>query len=216
MLRWLAVGGAVVIVVAAVVVISLSSGGSSNKLYVKHVPTPSTSTSTLGPEGIVLEQGTPLASAAGAASGQTVDGIQCDASEQVAYHIHAHLAVFVDGQLRPIPLGIGIVKPIVQQNFAGASRCYYWLHVHTGDGVIHIESPTQKTYTLGNFFNIWQQPLSATQVASASGAVSAYVDGKPFAGDPASIPLTSHAAIQLDVGSPAVAPQPVDWSHSQL
>lgn len=220
--RWLAVGGAIVVVIAAVVVIGLTSGGSSKP---KATPTPSTSssghsTATLGPEAIPIEQGPVLASAAGAASGQTVDGIKCEASEQVAYHIHAHLAVFVDGQLRPIPIGIGIVQPEIQQTsdggFAGASNCYYWLHVHAQDGVIHIESPTQRTYTLGNFFHIWQQPLSATQVASASGAVTAYVDGKQYSGDPTSVPLTPHATIQLDVGSPSVAPQPIDWSKSTL
>ncbi len=43
--------------------------------------------------------------------------------------------------------------------------CLYPLHVHDGEpNIIHIESPIQKTYTLGNFFDIWGQPLSATQV----------------------------------------------------
>jgi hypothetical protein len=82
--------------------------------------------------------------------------------------------------------------------------------------VIHIESPSEKTYTLGNFFNIWQQPLSATQVASAGGPVTAYVNGKLFTGDPATIPLPAHAAIQLDVGSPSDAPVAVNWSASSL
>jgi hypothetical protein len=30
--------------------------------------------------------------------------------------------------------------------FTSASRCYYWQHVHAGDGIIHIESPPQGTY----------------------------------------------------------------------
>ena len=42
-----------------------------------------------------------LASASTAADGQTVDGIECQSNEQVAYHIHTHLTVYVNGALRP-------------------------------------------------------------------------------------------------------------------
>ena len=47
---------------------------------------------------------------------------------------------------------------------AAGGQCIYWLHTHAPDGVIHIESPTQRIYTLGNFFDEWRQPLSANQV----------------------------------------------------
>src|SRR2546421_3944798 len=137
-----------------------------------------------------------LASTQAQANGQPVDGIACQTGEQVAYHIHAHVAVYSNGALRAVPKGVGIT-----------SGCLYWLHTHTQDGVIHIESPAQKTYTLGNFFDIWQQPLSSTQVSTAQGNVTAYVNGKQYKGDPRSIPLTAHAVIQLDVGSPNVAPK---------
>jgi hypothetical protein len=161
-----------------------------------------------------------LAPASTAAGGQTVDGIKCESAEQVAYHIHAHLAVFDNGKLRPIPLGIGIVKPVVQQTptggFAQASHCYYWLHTHVQDGVIHIESPTKTIYTLGQFFDEWKQPLTNSQVATAAGKVTAYVNGKPYTGALRSIPLTAHAIIQLDIGTPTVAPQTVDWARSSL
>ncbi|MEY9946887.1 hypothetical protein [Kitasatospora sp. GAS1066B] len=100
--------------------------------------------------------------------------------------------------------------------FVQASNCYYWLHTHASDGIIHIESPTQTRYTLGQFFDIWQQPLSATQVGPAVGPVTAYVNGEPATGNPRDIVLQPHEDIQLDVGTPATAPQPVDWSRSQL
>ncbi len=112
------------------------------------------------------------------------------------------------------------MKPVVQQTTAGgfaqASHCYYWLHTHVQDGIIHIESPTKAVYTLGQFFDIWRQPLSATQVGPVKGKVTAYLNGKQFTGDPRSIQLTPHAVIQLNVGSPAVAPLTVNWSKSQL
>lgn len=144
------------------------------------------------------------------AVGKTVDGIKCETQEQVRYHIHAHLAVFVNGRPGQIPEGIGIAPPREEQAsaegpFVIAGSCFYWLHSHTNDGVIHIESPDSRTYTLGDYFDIWNQPLSATGVGQATGPVTAYVDGKPYTGDPRAIRLTLHAVIQLDVGT-KVAP----------
>jgi hypothetical protein len=150
-----------------------------------------------------------------AASGQAVDGIQCQTSEQVAYHIHAHLAIYASGQPQTVPLGIGIPNPQVDNSsgepFVVGGSCFYWLHSHATDGVIHIESPDQRTYTLGNWFDIWGQPLSATQVGSNKGAVTAYVNGQRYTGDPRNIPLTAHAVIQLDVGQD-VAPRPYTFA----
>jgi hypothetical protein len=154
-----------------------------------------------------------LADTSGMAQGQPVDGISCQTSEQIVYHIHAHLAVYTNGKARTIPEGIGIVPPtqVVQTSagpFVVAGTCFYWLHSHTADGIVHIESPSQRVYALGNYFDIWNQPLSATQVGPVHGTVTAYVDGQPFTGDPRSIPLNPHTLIQLDVGSASPGPQP--------
>ena len=177
-------------------------------------------TAPMGPEGMPIETGALVAPASTSATGPTVDGIQCNASEQVAYHVHTHLSVYVNGRLRPVPAGVGIVEPVADQTVAGAfdeaSRCYYWLHVHAQDGVIHIESPTSSTYTLGQFFAIWGQPLTDHQVGPATGTVTVFVDGARYVGDPRAITLGSHRAIQLDVGSPAPPAKAVDWSRSTL
>ena len=177
-------------------------------------------TGPMGPEGIVLEEGQLLAPASTAATGQAVDGIQCDASEQVVYHIHTRLTVYVNGALRPIPAGIGIVAPVAEQStngqFYSASRCYYWLHVHAQDGIIHVESPTTVNYTLGQFFAIWNQPLTSDQVGPAKGTLTVFVNGVRYTGNPATIPLQSHGDVQIDVGTPVVAAQRIDWSQSQL
>jgi hypothetical protein len=124
------------------------------------------------------------------------------------------LAIFVNGAPRVIPLGIGIPGAVVENTasggFVGSGTCFYWLHAHTADGIIHIESPVARTYTLGNYFDIWGQPLSATQVGPAQGAVTAYLNGQRFSGDPRSIPLTAHALVQLDVGTD-VTPKPFSF-----
>jgi hypothetical protein len=173
-----------------------------------------------GPEAVPLQKGTVLAPASTAATGQTVDGIQCNASEQVAFHVHTHLSVYVNGQLRPIPAGIGIVAPAAQSTpegpFYAATQCYYWLHVHAQDGVIHIESPPGHTYTLGEFFDLWRQPLSANQVGPATGKLTTYVGGRLYRGNPRNIRLGSHLDIQIDVGTPVVSPRTVNWAVTSL
>ena len=40
----------------------------------------------------------------------------------------------------------------------------------------------------------------------------AYVNGKRFTGNPRDVRLDPHAVIQLNVGAPAVTPQPFSWS----
>jgi hypothetical protein len=141
-------------------------------------------------------------------TGAMVDGIGCQASEQVAYHIHEHLAIYVSGSRQVVPAGIGIPPPQqVVNGFVEGGKCLYWLHTHDTTGVIHVESPVQRVYTLGQFFDIWGRPLSGTQVGHATGKVTVFLDGKRFAGNPRSIKLTPHAVIQLDVGK-VVPPQP--------
>jgi hypothetical protein len=145
-----------------------------------------------------------------------VDGISCSSTEQLVFHIHVHLAVYVTGALELLPPGVGIGPPLQFQqtsagSFVGGGSCFSWLHTHDSSGIIHIESPIQRVYTLGNFFDIWGQPLSATQVGPAMGAVTATVNGTPFTGSPRDIPLNAHNVIQLDVGSTTPAPQPYSF-----
>jgi len=147
-----------------------------------------------------------------AATGAMVDGIRCQASEQVAYHIHAHLAIYVSGSRQVVPAGIGIPgSQQVVNGFVEGGKCLYWLHTHDTTGIIHVESPAERVYTLGQFFDIWGRPLSGTQVGGATGHVTVFVNGKRFAGDPRAIKLTPHAVIQLDVGK-VVLPQPFTFA----
>jgi len=160
----------------------------------------------------------PLAAAGSLQPGQSVDGVSCKPIEQLAFHIHAHLAVFVDGSPRQIPYGIGIAPPVQTENtprgrFAAGGACFSWLHTHAADGIIHIESPTERAYTLGNFFDVWGRELGPNVVASALGHVTAFVNGRPYKGDPRSIPLFRHAEIQLDVGRPLVAPESIRFAN---
>jgi hypothetical protein len=139
-------------------------------------------------------------------NGQPVDGIQGLSQEMLAVHIHAHLSLFYRGEQIAVPLGIGIVKPLrIVNGFAGGAALY-WLHTHDATGIIHVESPDARPYTLGQFFDIWGRTLAKDDVAGMQGPVHAFVDGRPYAGDLRSIVLKAHEQITIEIGEPVVAP----------
>lgn len=207
---FLALGAVVVVGLGLGLGLGLSSGG------------PATAA---GPEGVAIEQVPDLAPAGTTAAGAPVDGITCrtSAQEVVKYHIHVHLAIYVDGREERVPAGVGIPAPNFREHLAGGlfvdtsyNSCLYWLHVHSNDGVVHVESPTVHTFTLGQFFDIWRQPLGPAQVGPARGPVVAFENGRRFAGNPRDIPLLRHAVIQLDVGRPVVVFRPVHFAVTEL
>jgi hypothetical protein len=179
----------------------------------------SASQPAIGFEGVPLETGPALAPASTTGTGK-VDGISCGATEQLVYHIHAHLAVFKNGQAYTLPAGVGIPGSQAQETnqgpIASGGSCIYWLHTHTTDGVIHIESPSKAIYTLGNFFDEWHQPLTGSQVAGLTGKVTAFVNGKPWKKSPRDIPLLPHEDIQLEIGEPTPPIVTINWSQTQL
>jgi hypothetical protein len=142
-----------------------------------------------------------LAPAGAATSAGPVDGIECEPLEQLVFHIHAHIQVYVNGEQRLIPPSIGFGSH-------DGSFCISWLHTHDTSGVVHIESPVQRVYTLGDFFDVWGVTLTSGQVASETGTITAYLNGELVTTDIRLIPLESHNLVQLDVGSPVVSPQP--------
>ncbi|HVA75915.1 MAG TPA: hypothetical protein VNF71_15260 [Acidimicrobiales bacterium] len=219
--------GLVLAIVAVVVIVLVTSGGSGSTPNSKQ-PAVNFSANgvkvygTLGPEGVPLEVGQPLAAANTGLTGATIDGVQCNTSEQLVYHHHVHIAIFINGQPRSLPLGIGMVPPAQVSKtskgyFAdGSASCLYWIHVHAQDGIVHIESPEVRTYLLAQIFGIWRQPLSATQIGPYTGHVTATVNGQPWEGDPTEIPLDEHAQIVLNLNGPAVNPPPISWQGTSL
>jgi hypothetical protein len=230
------VGALVVVAVVIVVVVAVIGGGSSKvpsqfknpKVALEPIPASMKASwvqppaGTPGPETIPVPSGPKVASLLNAASGQTVDGVQCQAGERTEVHVHTHLTIFVNGQARVIPYGIGIpgaqAVQTAQGPFVETGTCFYWLHVHAYDGIIHIESPTTNAnYTLGQFFDEWGIPLSSTQVGPATGKVTVFFTAPGektglYTGDPRNLPLGDHYQIQLNVGSPIVAPvQVTNW-----
>ena len=174
----------------------------------------------MGPERVPIPVAPALAGTSAATTGQPIDGLSCQTTEQTVLHIHTHLTIFVNGQPRQAPAGIGIPGAMAQQTSAGAfidsGSCFYWLHTHAADGIIHIESPVHRPFPLGDFFDEWGQPLSARQAGPARGLVTAIVNGQVWRGNPRQVPLGSHENLQLEVGTPRVAPETINWSITGL
>jgi hypothetical protein len=212
----------VVIGLVVGLVLALSGGGAkaASPLHLKPLSSlgslePAPAAGPQGPEQVPVPSAAALASTATAVTGQAKDGISCQSSEQTLFHIHAHLTVFVNGSARQVPAAIGIpgAQPTAtpQGPFIETGTCFYWLHTHAADGIIHIESPVQRTYTLGNFFDIWGQPLGTDRVGPATGHVVTIYNGQVYLGNPRDIPLTAHAQIQLQVDTPLVAQEKITF-----
>jgi len=152
--------------------------------------------------------------------GSTGD-IPCDRLEQTQVHYHAALQIFDNGTPHPIPGGIGITGGET------APTCFYWLHVHSANtNVIHIESPASRTFTLGDFFKVWDawstnkggphEVLNSTTVTTTpvetGQQVFVYVDLKDgkgpklWDGDPNSIELKAHEVITVEIAGSATPP----------
>ncbi|HLJ68825.1 MAG TPA: hypothetical protein VKX16_15830 [Chloroflexota bacterium] len=142
------------------------------------------------------------------ATSKPVDGIPCDLSEQVTYHVHAHLTIVLAGSRKLVypPAGVGIHPEHL---------CLYWLHTHDATGVIHIEAGHRISPTLGQFFDIWGQPLSRTTVGrytAASGAERVYLGQALYHGNPREIVLRNHTQITIELGPPYMKPPYFDFS----
>lgn len=133
-----------------------------------------------------------------------ISGIECNRSEQLNYHIHSGLDVFVNGVQQQVPSNIGILS---------SPSCLYWLHTHSANGIIHIEAPETREFMLGQFIDIWEQTLTNSTAFFDSVSdmpVTAYVDGQRFEGDYRTIPLESLREIVLAYDTP---PEDIPAEH---
>ena len=155
--------------------------------------------------GIMCIIATPLVSISSLASPSsssslTIDGVQCDKQEYSDIHIHTHLDIFINGKEFIVPSDIGFVP----------NNCLYWMHTHDDTGVIHIESPENRTFTLGQFFHIWGETFSNNQIFdnivgnndNSSNTLNVYVNGKKMVSetDYGQIPLNEHDEIAIVYG----------------
>jgi len=147
-------------------------------------------------------------------TGATPTGaIPCDQLEHTQVHFHTLLRILNQGNAVAIPTDVG-----------RTASCLYWLHMHTGEaGIIHVEAPGDRIFTLGDFFQVWgawarkPQPLDSTHVSSftqtGSQRLLVYVERDDglgpvaSAGDPKAIVLRPREIITLEIAPPTVSPK---------
>ena len=78
------------------------------------------------------------------ASGNNNFPFACSGQQSLFMHIHPWLRIMINNHNITIPADIGVT-----------SSCDQPVHTHDSSGIIHIESPTNTNFTLGDFFRIW-------------------------------------------------------------
>jgi hypothetical protein len=116
-------------------------------------------------------------------------------------HTHQHLDVFVEGRRVTVPGGIGIGEDFISP-----------LHTHDASGLVHVESPTVRSFSLAELFGVWGVRLTKQCLAGTcdAGKLHLFVNGRPVA-DPNLALLGRHDEIVVAFGRP---PTPLPASYS--
>jgi hypothetical protein len=130
-------------------------------------------------------------------------GLLGASSEYLIVHYHAHLDIFVNGHSEPVAASIGRED----------SSFFSPLHTHATSGMIHIEAPADRRFTLGMLFTEWGVRLTGDCVGGycrPKMQVSAYVDGHRTSQHMPDIVLRKGEEIALVIGS-APSKIPSSW-----
>jgi hypothetical protein len=122
-------------------------------------------------------------------------GLPMFGHEVTTVHYHAHLDLLIRGEPVLVPAFVGV------DHLNGTMSP---LHSHDTTGIVHIESPQDTVYTLGQFFTEWGIVLSSSQIGPVTLAddeqLRVYRNGKLVNGDPAAVGFTAYAEYFIWVG----------------
>ena len=135
-------------------------------------------------------------------------GLPALPSQGTVIHIHQHLDLFANGRRVTVPAGIGIDP---------RGGFFAPLHTHDSTGILHVESATRRSYTLGDFFGVWGVRLTRRCVggfcAGGGKRLQVFSDGRRVR-DPVHLSLTAHEEIVVAFGTPAQVPRPLPKSYT--
>ena len=107
--------------------------------------------------------------------------------EGAVLHTHEHLDIFVAGRQVPVPSDIGI---------GNAAGFIAPIHTHDETGIIHVESPTSRTFDPGQFLDIQGVLFTKDCIGGYCGqgdkSLEVFVNGNMFQGDPRTIEVDTH------------------------
>ena len=149
-------------------------------------------------------------------AGQVVDGVPCLTEDLPQHHIHVHLQILYDGVGVGVPAGIGVGRPwsVDPTGFIATGGCFAWIHVHDTTGVVHIVTPEEKSFTLGQLFEVWGQALGPGSALGYHGSLVVLLNGRPIDGDPRAVTLVNFENIVLELGEPPAAPPPALYNFA--
>lgn len=150
--------------------------------------------------------------------GQVVDSVPCLRDDLPTQHSHVHIGIWLDGNAVTVPAGIGVGRPwgTDADGFIATGGCFAWIHTHDTTGVVHIFTQIGKSYTLGQLFSVWGQPLGAGNALGYRGPLTVLVNGRPTKGDPRSVPLVNFENIVLELGRQPATPPPALYDFGTM
>lgn len=191
--RMLLIGGAVVVVLLVVVVIAVTKASKTRQSDAAATNLNNAPATT----AVGRDTPPPWPAPADAAAAVRAAGLVMLDEEGTVEHIHAHLDVRVDGHPVEIPAFLGI-----DRNGGGISP----LHTHDATGIIHIESPVKRQFSLGELFSEWEVSLSADNIgalhADGTKKMRVFANGKQITGNPAAVMMNAHDEIVILFGAP--------------
>ena len=118
--------------------------------------------------------------------------IECSPVESLDTHFHVALRIHQAGLVDVLPARTGI-----------SVTCLYWIHVHDGSGIVHIEAPAayrDHVFVLADVFRVAGERLDASHIDTTSypgGGVAVYLDGTRWDQAPGAVPLVDLETIDV-------------------
>jgi hypothetical protein len=99
----------------------------------------------------------------------------CIEHSSLESHYHFKMNIYINNALRPIPEEVGI-----------SGSCMHVMHTHGSDNTVHVELPSGysgPSPTLENFFSIWGQTFSPTELLGETGLLTMKIGNTVYAED---------------------------------
>jgi hypothetical protein len=151
------------------------------------------------------------------------DGIPALKVEGTAMDLHAFVVVVFHGRQVTVPSLVGVNGREESGRILSPPDGFVSpLHTHDSTGLIHIHSPVVRTYTLGEFFDVWGVRFDAACLGECAGdgtggttaggttagatTVRVFDNGRERTGDPRAIALEALHVYVVTFGTQAETP----------
>ena len=131
-------------------------------------------------------------------------GLPSLSQEGTVLHTHQHLDIYIHDKHIDIPKNIGV------NEVAGFISP---IHTHDDLNIIHVESPTVQTFTLGQFFDVWglffNDKCIGGYCTDTNSKLQVFVNGKEIISNFKNIELTAYEEIVITYGTSKEIPSPI-------